>query len=193
MGAELGSLPEFDQLTHHAPSILSTFQDWDQSADVAGLESVAATGAIPMVTWNCGDSDANVAAGIDDATVTAEAQALAGTDVPILLRWFPDPNLTGVPATAACLGSAGASGYVAAYQHIRDLFAAAGARNVAFVWSVATSSAADQQFANYYPGGDSVDWVGADGDRPPATSPSRRRSRRSSGLGTRPSRLPASR
>ena len=164
VGAELDSLPEFNQRTHHAPSILSTFQNWDQSADAAGLEGVAATGAIPMVTWNCGDSDANVAAGIDDATVTAEAQALAGTDVPILLRWFPDPNLTGVPATAACLGSGGASGYVVAYQHIRDLFAAAGARNVAFVWSVATSSAADQQFANYYPGGDSVDWVGADGD-----------------------------
>ena len=164
VGAELGSLPEFDQLTHHAPSILSTFQNWDQSVDAAGLESVAAAGAIPMVTWNCGDSDANVVAGIDDATVTAEAQALAGVDVPILLRWFPDANLTDVPATAACLGSAGASGYVAAYQHIRDLFAAAGARNVAFVWSVATSTEADQQFATYYPGGDSVDWVGADGD-----------------------------
>ena len=176
----------------HAPSILSTFQDWDQSADVAGLDSVAATGAIPMVTWSCGDSDANVVAGLDDATVTAEAQALAGTDVPILLRWFPDPNLTGVPTTASCLGSAGASGYIAAYQHIRTLFNAAGATNVAFVWSVDTSSGADNGFANDYPGGDSVDWVGADGDATSAPILRRRRSPRSSGHGIRPSRPPES-
>ena len=32
-----------------------------------------------------------------------------------------------------------------------------------FVWSVDTSSAADPNFASYYPGGTVVDWIAADG------------------------------
>ncbi len=68
--------------------------------------------------------------------VSAEAKGLAATDVPVLLRWFPDPNQPGLPAAAACLGATGAPGYIAAFQHIHNLFEAAGATNVAFVWSV---------------------------------------------------------
>ena len=160
--AELTSLPPFNQQSGHPPAILSTFQNWAEPVDVAGLDSVAATGAIPMVTWNCGDTDVNVAAGTDDAMVRAEALGLAATDVPVLLRWFPDPNLTAGSAGASCLGAAGASGYVAAYQHLHSLFEAAGATNVGFVWSVDTSSAADPNFASYYPGGTVVDWIAAD-------------------------------
>ena len=161
--AELGSLPAYNEQVGKPPSILSTFQDWDEPVDVAGIEGVAATGAIPMVTWNCGDTDGNIVTGLDDATVSAEARALAATDVPVLLRWFPDPNLTGLPAAASCLGTEGASGYVAAYQHIHNLFEAAGATNVAFVWSVGTSAAADPNLTSFYPGGDVVDWIAADG------------------------------
>ena len=134
--AELSALPAFDEQEGRSPAILSTFQDWAQPVDVAGLDSVAATGAVPMVTWDCGDTDANVVAGLDDAVVSAEAKGLAATDIPVLLRWFPDPNQPGQPAVAACLGATGAPGYIAAFQHIHNLFEAAGATNVAFVWSV---------------------------------------------------------
>jgi beta-mannanase len=166
--AELGSLPDFNQQSGRSPSILSTFQNWTEPVDVAGLDSVAATGALPMVTWKCGDTDANVAAGADDAMVRAEALGLAATDVPVLLRWFPDPNLTNGSAGTSCLGADGASGYVAAYQHIHSLFVAAGATNVAFVWSVDMSSTADPNFANYFPGGKVVDWIAADSGATPS-------------------------
>jgi len=160
--AELSALPAFDEQVGLPPSILSTFQNWTEPVDVAGLDSVAATGAIPMVTWNCGDTDANVVAGSDDAVVSAEARGLAATDVPVLLRWYPDPNLKGGSAATSCLGSTGASGYTAAYQHIHSVFEAAGATNVAFVWSVATTTPADSNFASYYPGSSAVDWIAAD-------------------------------
>ena len=179
---ELDSLPAFNAQVGGTPSILSTYQDWAQPADVTGLEGVAATGAIPMVTWNCGDTDAWVTVGLDDGMVSAEARSLAAANVPVLLRWFPDPNASGASGPAACLGSDGASGYVAAYRHIRALFQAAGATNVAFVWSVDTSSTADQRFGNYFPGGDSVDWIGADGY--PSTSGSSQLPALSAGFGS---------
>ena len=160
---ELDSLPAFNAQAGGPPSILSTFQDWTQPVAGAGIQGVAATGAVPMVTWGCGDTDAHVTAGLDDATVSAEARSLAALDVPVLLRWFPDPNLSDASGTASCLGSDGASGYVAAYRHVHSLFEAAGATNVAFVWSVDTSSTADPGLGNYFPGGDSVDWIAADG------------------------------
>ncbi len=176
--AELSALPGFDGQEGRSPAILSTFQDWAQPVDMAGLDTVAATGAIPMVTWECGDTDANVAAGLDDAMVSAEARGLAATDVPVLLRWFPDPNQTGGPAAALCLGASGAPGYIAAFQHIHSLFEAAGATNVAFVWSVDASAAGGPNAAAYYPGGSAVDWIAADGrampgDKAPPAAPSK--------------------
>ena len=165
--AELSALPGFDEQEGRSPAILSTFQDWAQPVDVAGLDTVAATGAVPMVTWDCGDTDANVVAGLDDAMVSAEARGLAATDVPVLLRWFPDPNQPGVPAAASCLGETGATGYIAAFQHIHNLFEAAGATNVAFVWSVDASATVSPNAAAYYPGASVVDWIGADGGAKP--------------------------
>ncbi len=103
--AQLSALPNFDDQEGRSPSMLSTYQNWTEPVDVAGLDTVAATGAIPLVTWSCGDTDAHVAAGLDDQRVTAEARGLAATDVPVLLRWFPDPNRPSDPATASCLGA----------------------------------------------------------------------------------------
>ena len=85
---------------------------------------------------------------------------MAATDVPILFRWFPDPNVSGSGGPVPRNGWS--SGYVAAYQHIHSLFVAAGATNVAFVWSVETSSGADPNLASL-PGGKAVDWIAADG------------------------------
>ena len=37
------------------------------------LGRVVATGAVPMITWECGDTDADVAAGADDTLITGSA------------------------------------------------------------------------------------------------------------------------
>ena len=92
-----------------------------------------------MIDWRCGDSDANIIAGSDDALITAEAQKLAALKAPVFLRWYWEPNFPSSANYAECIGSLGPAGYVAAFRHIHDLFAAAGASNVAFVFSMATS------------------------------------------------------
>ena len=145
-------------------SIVHLGQAWTGSVNATQLEQVFATGAIPMITWSCGDSDVKVANGTDDAALTAEAKAMASTGIPLLLRWFPDPG--SVPGDSTrCLGKAGAAGYVQAFRRIVAQFKLAGAANVGFVWSVDTNSpqSPTAPWSAYYPGGDVVDWIAADG------------------------------
>jgi beta-mannanase len=56
--------------------------------------------------------------------------------------------------------------FVDAWRHVHDIFAAAGADNVAWVWSVNQEDWPSEywnRFENYYPGDAYVDWLGVDG------------------------------
>ena len=72
----------------------------DQHGLVTQLDQVWAQGSIPMITWNCGDSDSNVASGKDDALISAVAQKLAATQIPIFLRWYPGSKRPAVGVSA---------------------------------------------------------------------------------------------
>jgi beta-mannanase len=53
--------------------------------------------------------------------------------------------------------------YVAAWRHMHDLFAAAGATNVTWVWCPNVSSTPSTTYAKLYPGDAYVDWTCLDG------------------------------
>jgi beta-mannanase len=159
---ELTALTSLDQDLGRPLSIVQVSQGWQGSVPQSQLAQIFADGAIPMITWSCGDSDANVSSGADDAMISALARQLASSGMPIFLRWFADPNVSNT-ASNSCLGSAGPSGYTEAFDHIHSLFAAAGAHNVSFVWSVDTTDGTDTDWSSYYPGAADVGWIAADG------------------------------
>jgi beta-mannanase len=167
VAAELNSLPGVEQGLGRPLSIVEVDQGWDVPVDAGQLGRVVATGAVPMITWECGDTDADVAAGTDDALITAFGRQLRALGAPVLVRWFPDPTATD-SATQGCLGAAGASGYVAAFRHVKQLLVAAGATNAATVWSVDSSQGSGSEWAGFYPGPSSTDWIAADGYGPSA-------------------------
>ena len=165
VAAELASLPSVEPGLGRPLSIVEVDQSWSVPVDIAQLRRVAGTGAIPMITWECGDTDANVIAGADDALITRFAHELSSLGAPVMVRWFPDANGSS-PATQSCLGAGGAAGYVAAFQHVHQLLANAGATNVATVWSVDTSQGSSSDWAGFYPGAGSADWIAADDESP---------------------------
>src|SRR5271168_2826302 len=67
VAAELSSLPNVEHGLGRPLSIVEVDQSWSVPVGIAQLRRVAGTGAIPMITWECGDTDANVTAGADDA------------------------------------------------------------------------------------------------------------------------------
>jgi len=134
------------------------YQSWFTPVKVSTLAALSATGATPMIDWTC-TSDAAIIDGSQDNLITSYAKGLKNYGRPVFLRWFWEMNLTGLPRTAGCLGSAGSAGYIAAWKHIWTIFQAQGATNVAFVWCPSISNTA----VPFYPGDAYVNWIGWDG------------------------------
>ena len=122
---------------------------------------------IPLESWHCGDKDYNVASGLDDALLSKRAAALAAYGRPVFMRYKWEMNLL---YNAKCADpdrdiiNAHSSHYsptefIAAWSHIRSVFAANGATNV--VWVFNPSSSGDDPVP-YYPGNSIVDWVAFD-------------------------------
>lgn len=140
-----------------------------------------AAGRTPLITWLPNDvALPDIAAGRYDTLLRDRAAALAGFGSPVLLRLAHEPNGDWYSWSAhydrgrPIAGNTAAS-YVRAWRHIHAVFAAAGADNVSWVWSVNFRDYPSENRADaYYPGDDVVDWVGIDaynsGDTNPATT-----------------------
>ncbi len=146
---------------------------WSDPLIGPGERDDAANGRIPLVSWSCSDrtsgvKDADVAAGIYDSAIAKRATAVAAFGHPIFLRYKWEMNLLHNPN---CADSApdivdfqgkprySPPEFIAAWDHIRTIFAANGANNVIWLFSPSGNGIAPAQ---YYPGDSEVDWIGFD-------------------------------
>jgi hypothetical protein len=145
------------------------FYGWTQTFPGAAESDDVANGRTPLIAWNCGDSDANVASGADDAKIVRRARAIKAFGSPIYIRWFWEMNLDDTnnaprkqcydPNTDLPDGYFSPAEYIRAWAHIRSVFAAQGVTNVVWLWCVANAHGGPAQ---YYPGDGEVDWVAMD-------------------------------
>jgi hypothetical protein len=145
------------------------FYGWQGAFPGANEADDVAHGRIPIVAWNCGDTDARVAAGDDDAKIVARAKAVKAFGSPIMIRWFWEMNLDDTnnaprkqcydPASDLPAGYFAPGPYISAWNHIRAVFASQGVTNAVWLWCVANAHGGPAQ---YYPGDAAVDWVGMD-------------------------------
>lgn len=156
-------LSTFDAETGRVPAIVSFYIGFYQSLPMNGMEDAADLGALPMVSWHCGPPDASIAAGDEDGTIRADAEALKGFGRPVFLRFFPEMNLPHAGGHGPCLGShtTAAAEFVAAWHRIWSIFQSVGASNVSFIWAPSAASTA-RSALSFYPGSSEVGWVGMD-------------------------------
>ncbi len=173
---EPSRLDEAISLIGRRPAIFMTYQDWAHRPAqylASDARAIASRGASWMVTWEPSDgtggcqssySLASIASGAHDAFITSWAKAAASWGGTIYLRFMHEMNGDWYP-WAVDGGHCGntASAFVAAWRHTHDLFAAAGAHNVKWVWSPNVRYGSLYPFANLYPGSGYVDWVALDG------------------------------
>jgi hypothetical protein len=166
-GAQRTSVASLEQATGHRLTIIYYFEGIDtgalptaqQRSDVASghtlhinLESRRfAVSGHPQVRWS------QITAGNFDAALRKTAAGLAALRVPVFLTFDHEVD---VPAKTAARGTP--AEYIAAWRHLHQLFATAGASNVLWAWVVTGYGPNNARAASLYPGNDVVDWVSWD-------------------------------
>jgi hypothetical protein len=158
----------FDQNAGKTPSIIHwgmspafghDFTYWQGTFNL-----VQNAGALSLVDLSTGsDSLALIAAGSRDAYWKTFAQEAAAYGKPFFLRldwemnggWFPWGTTSTNQNTPAA--------FVAAWRHVHDLFEAAGATNVTWVWCPNLEYSGSVPYSQLYPGDAYVDWTCLDG------------------------------
>lgn len=153
----------FEQSMGAPVGIASFYVGFLQIPALRQMRHLLETGAVPMINMKCGAPDVAIAAGVYDSQLERLALLLRAFGGPVFFRWFWEMNLSKTGRHAYCLGEAGAEGYIAAYQHIWNIFHAEGAYNVAFVWCPSDANGVPNAASVlFYPGDRYVDWIGAD-------------------------------
>jgi hypothetical protein len=162
-------------IRHWYVQAASPWSDWPNWG-LPGIQASIAAGKTPLVTWEMW-ADASlqpgtywplndITAGVHDAYLTSWAQGIkALTPNLVYLRILHEQNLIGqYPWTVYPgnpFGNTPAQ-YVAAWQHVVNLFRAQGVTNVRWVFNVGGDLTNNPLPAGTYPGDAYVDYVGAD-------------------------------
>ena len=149
-------------------SVVMWYADWAHNEPTSSSSRrVAARGSTPEVTWEPWDALnagrvrgqskyrlRNIVAGRFDPYIRAWANTLAAYGRPVRLRFAQEMNGGWYPWSERSNGNRPHE-FVRAWRHIHDIFRAAGATNVEWVWS----PAAITMHASQYPGDAYVDLV----------------------------------
>src|SRR5205823_14882155 len=108
-----------------------------------------------------------ILSGAHDTYIDSWARGLAAYGRPVLLRFAHEMN--DQPAYPWAVGVNGntTEDYVAAWRHVRSIFARYDTSNVSWVWNPnivgsASASLHETTYRALYPGDDQVDWLGLD-------------------------------
>jgi len=154
-----GTIAATDARIGRSPQVHLTYFAWSDAWEKDARADLDA-GRIPLVNWEPDGIDfTDIASGKLDANIKARAQGAKGVGKRFFLDFAAEMN--GDEAWS----HNDAPLYVSAYRHIHDLFVAAGATNVVWVWApnVTDTNGRNDMTLAYYPGDDYVDWTGVDG------------------------------
>ena len=190
----MNAVTDFETETGKAPSLIefsSPFSDCSQSPcsyysfPLTPFEDIRDRGAIPFFSWSSQSLPsaveepeyqlADIAAGDYDSYIREFAEAAAAWGHPFFLRFDWEMNGTWFPWGATVNGNTPAD-YVAAWRHVHDVFAPAGATNASWVWCpYVNPNSTLTDMASLYPGDEYVDWTCLDGyNWGPSAKPARK-------------------
>ncbi|MQY13337.1 hypothetical protein SRB5_34820 [Streptomyces sp. RB5] len=179
---------ELNQLAADAggirPSMTSFFLAWHQKFNPYSVTASWQHGTLPVLTWEPWGGGrqnptpgtvlksniiqpryrlANIIDGKFDAYITKTARDIAGTKLPVALRFGHEMNGIWYPWAERVNGNHRGE-YVKAYQHVYDLFQQAGADNVIWIWAPnIVRPEPEERLEPLYPGDEYVDWIGMTG------------------------------
>jgi hypothetical protein len=164
---DLRSVNAFEHAVGRHADVVMFYADWEHATfSAAQLRAIADRGSVPEITWEPWDSNhglgkaqpkyrlSQIIEGRFDARVRDWADGLAKYQKPVRLRFAQEMNGFWYPWSETANGNHRGE-FVRAWRHVHDIFAAAGARNVQWVWTPVSGAPAD-----YFPGEGYVDRLG---------------------------------
>ncbi|HEX9353548.1 MAG TPA: hypothetical protein VF933_06995 [Streptosporangiaceae bacterium] len=156
-GSQLVAMDTLQSQLGRRLDIVHTYLRWQAAFPTASHLIALSQGSMLLLSWTGTDSRA-VASGSFDRFIRQRARAIKATGKPIFLEWrweMDRPNLRGVVGSPA--------EFIAAWKHVRTIFAQQHVDNVAWVWCpTARGFEPGGNAAAYYPGDAQVDWLCAD-------------------------------
>jgi hypothetical protein len=182
---DMGAVSAFEGLAGKPLSLLESFSAWatcsgasptcepDVPFPRAQFEAIRGYGAIPLYSWASegdGEADdqptfqlADIVAGKFDSYIRRWAEEAKAWGHPFFLRFDWEMNGDWFPWSESLDGN-GPGEFVAAWQHVHDIFSEVGATNATWVWCPYVNPNGNlQDAATLYPGDEYVDWTGLDG------------------------------
>jgi mannan endo-1,4-beta-mannosidase len=158
----LGPVQTFAASAGTRPNLIGEYIAWNDPMDTRAAANAWSYGALYYMVWEPYDTSvAAIAAGRSDAYITRVARQVRALNQPVAISFGHEFNGNWYPwgTTGTTSGD-----FVTAWRLIHRLFAAAGARNVIWIWNPNVISADPQlDLAAYYPGDAYVSWVGITG------------------------------
>jgi Glycosyl hydrolase family 26 len=179
---DMNAVARFESEAGKSASLVQFFQPFAEcggsscsfySFPTTPMDSIRGHGAIPVLSW----SSQAIPAGLDqpdfqlsdviegryDSYIADFAAEARDWGHPFFLRFNWEMNGNWFAWSEGVNGN-GPGEYVAAWRHVHDIFAAAGATNVSWVWCPFVDPGGSlQDLGSLYPGDAYVDWTGLDG------------------------------
>lgn len=136
--------------------IVNTYRTWHEDFPKESDRRFMDGGRLMMLSWN-GTDTKEIASGAHDRVIEQRARAIKNLGKPLFLRWqweMERPNIRHRIHSPA--------DYIAAWKHIRRIFAAEGVTNAAWVWCPTAKGFGPDRAGDFYPGDDQVDWICVD-------------------------------
>jgi mannan endo-1,4-beta-mannosidase len=152
---------EFMEATGTRPEFVLYYSGWGDPFQVQFADWAHAAGAVPFVQMEpMGVPLRNITAGRYDGYLRSFASAVSNYGHQVVLGFAPEMNGTWYAWGA---GHTAPSEWIAAWRHVVNVFRAAGAFNVTWLWTVNSINAAGARLQPWWPGASYVSWVGIDG------------------------------
>ncbi len=179
---DMGAVSKFEETAGKKLSMVNFFSPFANCSSKCSfykfptepMENIRQHGAIPVFSWSSqsipsslNEPDFQLSDVIDgtyDSYIREFAEDARDWGHPFFLRFNWEMNGNWFPWSDGVNGNQPGE-YVTAWRHVHDIFTAAGATNVSWVWcpNVDPTNKLQSSVASDYPGDEYVDWTGLDG------------------------------
>jgi hypothetical protein len=154
--ADIAAVDRLQQDIGRRLAIVHVYHLWQDPFPSPSDLTFLRQGSTLLLSWSGTDTRA-IAAGSYDSMIRQRARAIKDLGKQIFLEWRWEMDRPGLQAQIHSPAD-----YIAAWDHIRSIFAQEHVTNVGWVWCPTANGFATGQAAAYYPGNHEVDWVCAD-------------------------------